>query len=58
MPRANTKIHCARSGGRNFEILHALKCVLGTSEAPFSCIHTVNTYPKVAVFIWRFQNTA
>ena len=33
----------AGSGGMvpgNFEILHALWCVLGTSEAPFSCMHT------------------
>ena len=46
----------ARSGGRNFESLHALRCVLGTSEAPFLCTHAVNTYPKVAVFVWQLQN--
>ena len=33
------------------EILHALRCVLGTSEAPFSCMHTVHTYHQIAIFI-------
>ena len=30
----------------NFEVLHALKRVLGASEAPFQalCMHTVHTY--------------
>ena len=58
MPRANTKIRpyyrlCHRSGGRDFEILHALRCVLGTSEAPFLCIHAVNTTLKLPSW---FQN--
>ena len=43
------------SGGTppgNFAILHALKCVLGASEAPFrACIHTAHTYLPVAVFV-------
>ena len=29
---------------KNFEVLHALKRVLGASEAPFLCMHTVHTY--------------
>ena len=41
-----------------FAILHALKCVLGASEAPFRAyiqyIHTC-TYLPVAVFVSRFQ---
>ena len=28
----------------NFEILHALRCVLVISEASFSCMHTVHTF--------------
>ena len=28
----------------NFEILHALRRVLGTSEAPLLCMHTVHLY--------------
>ena len=43
--------YCAKSGGRHFEILRALRCILGNPEAPFSCIRTVNTYPKVAIFV-------
>ena len=35
----------------NFELLRALKCVLGASEAPFLCMHTVHTYLQVAVFV-------
>ena len=59
-PRANTKcgahnIDCGRgSGGTalgNFELLRALKCVLGASEAPFLCMHTVHTYLQVGVFV-------
>ena len=36
----------------NFEVLHALKCVLGASEAPFF-VHAYSTYipAKVAVFV-------
>ena len=41
-------IDCGRESGgtppNNFEVLHALKCVLGASEAPFLCMHTVHTY--------------
>ena len=35
----------------NFELLRALKCVLGASEAPFMCMHTVHTYLQVAIFV-------
>ena len=34
----------------NFWILHALKCVLGASEAPF-CAYIKYTYLQVAVFV-------
>ena len=36
----------------NFEILHALKCVLGTG-APFA----YSTYLQVAIFVQRFQKS-
>ena len=32
----------------NFELLRALKCVLGASEAPFLCMHAIHTYLQVA----------
>ena len=35
----------------NFELLRALKCVLGASEAPFLCMHAVHTYLQVGVFV-------
>ena len=48
---------CGGSGGTppgNFEILHALKCVLGAPEAFLSCTHTVHMhrpiYLQFAVF--------
>ena len=59
-PRANTKCGAHNiDGGRgsggtppeNFELLRALKCVLGASEAPFLCMHTVHTYLQVGVFV-------
>ena len=45
-PRANTKCgaHNIDCGRGSFEVLHALKCVLGASVAPFLCMHTVHTY--------------
>ena len=59
-PTANTNsvahnIDCGRGSGgtppENFEVLHALNCVLGASEAPFLCMHTVHTYLPVAAFV-------
>ena len=57
-PRANTKIRaynidCTRGIWENAprDFTHALRCVLETSEAPFSCMHTVCSYLKVVVFI-------
>ena len=48
-------IDCGRGSGgtppENFEVLHALECVLGAPEAPFLCMHTVYTYLQVAIFI-------
>ena len=46
------------SGGTppgNFEILHALKCVLGAPEALFVHAHNTYIYLQVAVFDKRFQ---
>ena len=50
--RANAKsgahnIDCARGSGgtppENFEVLHALRCVLGVSEAPFCACNGIYT---------------
>ena len=59
--RANTKygahnIDCGRGSGgtppENFELLRALKCVLGASEARSVFVHaTVHTYLQVGVFV-------
>ena len=58
-PRANTKYGAHNidywrgvwgTPPENFELLRALKCVLGASEAPFLCKHTVYTYLQV-VFV-------
>ena len=49
------------SGGtppENFEVLHALKCVLGASEAPFcACIQYIHTHNTSAsnVYIAAWQ---
>ena len=55
-PRANTRSGAHNKGGsggtppENFEVLHALKRVLGASEAPFcACIQYI--YLQVAVFV-------
>ena len=40
----------------NFEILHALKCVLVVCETPF-CMHTVHTYLQVAICSFRLKST-
>ena len=50
-------IDCVRGGlgarpPGNFGILHALKCVLGASEAPFRAyLQYIHTYLPVAVFV-------
>ena len=43
----------------NVEILHALKCVLGASEAPFqACIQFINTYQLTSLFSgFRLKST-
>ena len=42
----------------NFEILHALKCVLGASEAPFrACIQYINTYLASSFSGFRSKST-
>ena len=44
---------------RNFWILHALKCVLGASEAPFrACIQYIHTWSyrlRLAVSIKKYD---
>ena len=47
-------IHCTKGGWGmlpgNFEILHALKCVMVASEASF-CAYSTYVYLQVVVFV-------